>query len=100
MRVIAYKTLRQFGESSPAYADVIEPARAWFQHVSAADWKSPADLKTDLRTASILKDGRAVFNLAGNKYRIVVWINYPFRVVYVRFIGTHKQYDQIDVQTI
>ena len=100
MRVIAYKTLRQFGESNPAYQDVVEPARAWYQHVSLADWKSPADLKADLRTASILKDGRVVFNLAGNKYRIVVWINYPFRVVYVRFIGTHKQYDQIDAQTI
>ena len=100
MRVIAYKTLRQFGESSPAYQDFVEPARAWFQHVTAADWKTPADVKADLRTASILKDGRVVFNLAGNKYRIVVWINYPFRVVYVRFIGTHKQYDQIDAQTI
>ena len=100
MRVIAYKTLRQFGESSPAYQDVVEPARAWYQHVTAADWKTPADVKADLRTASILKDGRVVFNLAGTKYRIVVWINYPFRVVYVRFIGTHKQYDQIDAQTI
>jgi mRNA interferase HigB len=100
MRIIAYKTLKQFWESHPARADVIEPARAWFQHTEAADWKSPADVKADLRTASILKDGRVVFNLAGNKYRLVVWINYPHRVVYIRFIGTHKQYDAIDVQTI
>ena len=100
MRVIAYKTLKQFWESQPAYQDVTESARAWFQHTEAADWKSPADIKADLRTASILKDGRVVFNLAGNKYRLVVWINYPFRVVYIRFIGTHKQYDAIDVQTI
>ena len=100
MRVIAYKTLREFGGSNPAYQDVVEPARAWFRHAAVADWKHPADVKADLRTASILKDGRAVFNLAGNKYRLVVWINYPFRVVYVRFIGTHKQYDQIDAQTI
>jgi mRNA interferase HigB len=50
--------------------------------------------------ASILKDGRAVFNIAGNKYRIVVWINYPYRVVYIRFIGTHRQYDEIDAQTV
>ena len=78
----------------------MEPARAWFRHASVADWKHPAVLKTDLRTASILRDGRVFFNLAGNKYRLVVWINYPFRVVYVRFIGTHKQYDQIDAQTI
>jgi len=54
----------------------------------------------DFGTASILRDGRAVFNIAGNKYRIVVWINYPFRVVYVRFIGTHSQYDRIDAQTV
>ena len=100
MRGIAYRTLRDFGDSSPAYRNVVEPARAWFQHVSSADWKSPADVKADLGTASILKDGRVVFNLAGNKYRLVVWINYPFHVVYVRFIGTHKQYDQIDAQTI
>ena len=100
MRVIAYKTLREFGQSNPAYRDVVEPARAWFRHASVADWKHAADVKADLRTASILRDGRVVFNLAGNKYRLVVWINYPFRVVYVRFIGTHKQYDQIDAQTI
>ena len=100
MRIIAYKTLRQFWESSHSYKDVVEPARAWFQHAEAADWKSPTDVKADLRTASILKDGRVVFNLAGNKYRLVVWINYPFRVLYIRFIGTHKQYDAIDAQTI
>ncbi|MBC7625650.1 MAG: type II toxin-antitoxin system HigB family toxin [Aeromicrobium sp.] len=68
--------------------------------LSSADWKSPAEVKADLGAARILRDGRVVFNLAGNKYRLVVWINYPFRVVYVRFIGTHKQYDQIDAQTI
>jgi len=47
-----------------------------------------------------LRDGRVVFNLAGNKYRLVVWINYPYHVVYIRFIGTHAQYDRIDAQTI
>jgi mRNA interferase HigB len=55
--------------------------------------------KRDIRSASILKDGRVVFNVAGNKYRIVVWINYPYRVVYIRFIGTHRQY-AIDAQSI
>ena len=57
-------------------------------------------VKTTFRNASILKDGRVVFNLAGNKYRLVVWINYPYRVVYVRFVGTHAQYDVIDGQTM
>ncbi|WQH01377.1 type II toxin-antitoxin system HigB family toxin [Rhodopseudomonas palustris] len=73
---------------------------AWFRHVRSADWSRPADLKHDIRTVSILKDGRAVFNIAGNKYRIVVWINYPYRVVYIRFVGTHRDYDAIDAQTV
>ena len=58
------------------------------------------DVKREFGSASILRDGRVVFNIAGNKYRLVVWINYPYRVVYVRFIGTHAQYDRIDAQTI
>ena len=57
-------------------------------------------MKRAIRSASILKDGRVVFNIAGNKYRIVVSINYPYRVVYIRFIGTHRQYDAINAQTI
>jgi mRNA interferase HigB len=61
---------------------------------------TPADLKRAVRSVSILGDGRAVFNVAGNKYRIVVWINYPYRVVYIRFIGTHRQYDVIDAQAV
>jgi mRNA interferase HigB len=63
---------------------------AWFRQVRSADWATPADVKRAVRSVSILRDGRAVFNIAGNKYRIVVWINYPYRVVYIRFIGTHR----------
>ena len=100
MRVIALGTLKAFLDSDPAYADAREPAMAWYRQVRAADWATPADVKTDIRTASILKDGRVVFNLAGNKYRIVVWINYPYRVVYTRVVGTHGRYDEIDAQTI
>ena len=65
-----------------------------------ADWSAPSDIKREFGTASILKDGRVVFNLAGNKYRLVVWVNYAYRVVYIRFIGAHAEYDKIDVQTI
>ena len=65
-----------------------------------AEWATPADVKREIGNASVLKEGRVVFNLAGNKYRIVVWINYPHRVVYVRFIGTHARYDRIDAQHI
>ena len=73
---------------------------AWYRQIKAADWANPAEVKQAILSASILKNGRVVFNIAGNKYRIVVWINYPYRVVYIRFIGTHRQYDAIDAQTI
>ena len=100
MRVIALSTLKAFWEHGPSRLDVREPALAWYRHTLKADSGTPAELKRDIGTASILKDGRAVFNIAGNKYRIVVWINYSYRVVYIRFIGTHAQYDRIDAQTI
>ncbi len=100
MRVIAIATLKAFFESTSVHAAAREPLMAWYRQVKAADWASPADVKRDVRSVSILKDGRAVFNVAGNKYRIVVWINYPYRVVYIRFIGTHRMYDAIDAQTI
>lgn len=100
MRIIALSTLKHFWEASPQYADAIEPILAWYRHALKADWEAPADVKADFGNASILRDGRVVFNIAGNKYRLVVWINYPYRIMYVRFIGTHAQYDAIDAQTI
>jgi mRNA interferase HigB len=100
MRIIALSTLKVFWERNSAYVDAIEPTLAWYRHALKDEWDSPAAVKRDFRNASILKDGRVVFNIAGNKYRLVVWINYAYRVVYIRFIGTHAQYDQIDVQSI
>ncbi len=100
MRVIALSTLKAFVASSPAFRDAKEPILAWYRHVVNANWAAPNDVKRDLCSASILRDGRVVFNLGGNKYRLVVWINYPYRIIYVRFIGTHAQYDRIDAQTI
>lgn len=100
MRVIALSTLKAFWKNHPHYSDAVEPAKAWYQHTLKADWASPAEVKQDFRNASILRDGRVVFNIAGNKYRLVVWINYAYRVVYIRFIGTHARYDKIDAQTI
>ena len=99
MRVISLGTLKVFwarAGNEPAK----QPTLAWYQHVLAADWSKPADVKQDFASASVLKDGRVVFNIGGNKFRIVVWINYAFRVVYIRFIGTHAQYDRIDAQRI
>ena len=100
MRIIALSTLKSFLGRSASYADAREPLMAWYRQVRWADWATPANVRDDIRSVSILKDGRAVFNIAGNKYRLVVWINYPYRVVYIRFVGTHRQYDAIDAQTI
>ena len=100
MRIIALSTLKAFWAKSPRYADCIQPAMAWYQEAKKADWSTPNAVKAQFSSASVLKDGRVVFNIAGNKYRIVVWINYPYRVVYIRFVGTHQQYDEIDAQTV
>lgn len=100
VRIIALSTIKAFVAHGAAHADGREPLMAWYRQVKAADWATPAHVKRDVGTASILRDGRVVFNIAGNKYRVVVWINYPYRVVYIRFIGTHRQYDAIDAQTV
>ena len=97
MRVIAIKPLREFWEKWP---DSEQQLRAWHREAQAADWSTPNDVKARYGKASILKDGRVVFDICGNKYRLVVRINYDFRIVYIRFIGTHKQYDAIDAETI
>ncbi len=100
MRVIALSTLKALWSGKPEYRDAERPTLAWYRDVVQADWTKPADVKVQFGNASILRDGRVVFNIGGNKYRIVVWINYPYRVVYIRFIGTHAQYDAIDVPAI
>lgn len=100
VRIIAVSTLKAFLRRNPAYGDAQDPVMAWVRQVKAADWASPTDVKRAVRSASILKGGRVVFNIGGNKYRVVVWINYPYRVVYIRFVGTHRQYDAIDARTI
>lgn len=100
MRVIARSAIREFLEQDASHADAREALEAWYHHMANADWATPAEIKTQFKSASILLDGRVVFNIAGNKYRAVVWINYAYRVVYIRFIGTHKQYDAIDAQHV
>ena len=104
MRTAGYASVSGRGHLNEAAADRVRPIPRAPDDDNrgrlAADWATPADVRRAIRSPSILKDGRAVFNIAGNKYRIVVWINYPYRVVYVRFIGTHRQYDRFDAQTI
>ena len=97
MRVIKRKTLSDFWEHQPASEQEL---RAWFHEAEHAAWRTPADVKAKYRSASILKDGRAVFNICGNSYRLVARINYTFQIVYIRFVGTHKEYDKIDAQVI
>src|SRR4051812_34759915 len=100
MRVIALRTLRQFWETRPRVREAEAALLAWHAEAERADWADPAEVKAQYRTASVLKSGRVVFNIAGNKFRLVVRINYPYRVVYVRFVGTHAEYDAIDADTV
>jgi len=100
MRVIAKRTLRRFWETHPRGEGARAALEAWHAQAVDADWAQPADVKRQYGDASILKGSRVVFNIAGNRYRLVVKINYPYRVVYVRFIGTHPEYDAIDAETI
>ena len=97
MRVIAKKSLRNFWERRP---DAEEPLLAWYREAEVADWDSPAAVKARFGNASILSNNRVVFNIKGNSYRLVVRINYPYRVVYIRFVGTHAEYDAIDAEEV
>lgn len=97
MRIIALSTLRTFWERHP---DAEVPLRAWYALASRASWKTPADIKAAYRNASFVADSRVVFNIKGNDYRLVVAVRYDRGLMYVRFVGTHRQYDKIDVATI
>ena len=99
MRIIAFRALREFFEK-PDYADSEASLRAWYHDAKTAEWKSSNDLKKQYKNASIVGEGRVVFNIKGNAYRLVVAIDYDFQVIFIRFIGTHKQYDKIDAKKI
>jgi len=97
VRIISRKTLREFWEKHP---DAQQPLQAWYFDVKHSRWKSPKEIKNICRNASFLVDNRVVFNIKGNKYRVVAAVQYDFGVVYIRFVGTHKEYDKIDAATI
>jgi mRNA interferase HigB len=97
MRVIAQKILREFWERQN---DSEGQLKTWYKEASKAVWTSPRDIKSEYPKASILKSGRVVFNLCGNKYRLIVQINYSRRWVFIRFIGTHAEYDKLDANKI
>jgi mRNA interferase HigB len=97
MRVIAKSTLRTFWEKHP---DAEVPLKTWYKIVEKADWRDPHDVKEAYSDLSVVGSNRLVFNIKGNKYRLVVYVVFKFRKVFVRFVGTHQQYDRIDVKTI
>ena len=99
MRVIAKRTLREFWQQKK-YADSEQPLKSWYKIAAKADWGTPADIKAQFAHASIIGKNRVVFNIAGNKYRLIVAVNYDYRIMRVRFVGTHKQYDEINAEEI
>lgn len=99
MRIIARSMLRDFW-ARPNRADARIPLEAWFRDTIKAQWSKPGDIKQAYRNASFIADNRVVFNIAGNKYRLIVHINYEYQTVYTKFIGTHKDYDKIDAANI
>jgi mRNA interferase HigB len=97
MRVIAKKVLRDYWENQ---IDSKEQLKTWYKEASKAIWTSPVELKSEYPRASILKSGRVVFNICGNKYRLIVQINYLRKWVFIRFIGTHEEYNKINADKI
>ncbi len=97
MRIIAKKTLRDFWEK---HTDSEEQLKAWYHETEKANWLTPNDIKKEHKTASFLKNNRVVFNIKGNNYRLIVRINYDYGIIWIRFIGTHAEYDKIDASVI
>jgi len=97
MRIISRRRLVEFWESHP---DAEQPLRAWYTDARRANWKSPAEIKAVYRTASILNNNRVIFNIKGNRYRLVVVVEYSQGKVFIRFVGTHAEYDRMDADSI
>jgi mRNA interferase HigB len=97
MRVIAKKHLVQFWA---IYKDAEHPLKAWYDEALSANWHSPQVIKEQFRNASFIGNNRVIFNIKGNDYRLIVAVAYRFGVVYIKFIGTHAQYDKIDARTV
>lgn len=97
MRVIAKSTLKNFWAH---HADAQGPLESWYEEAVKADWPTPQAVKAQFRHASLCGNNRVVFNIGGNKYRLVVEMQYRAGIVWVKFVGTHAQYDLIDVETV
>lgn len=97
MQIVAVKYLRAFWEK---HQDSEQALKSWVDEAKKASWSQPAQIKEQYRSASILKSKRVVFNIKGNDYRLVVAVAYHYQALYVKFIGTHKEYDAIDAETV
>jgi len=97
MRIIARSTLREYWQKHP---DTGQPLKAWFDDTSRANWKTLSDIKDNYANASIIANNRVVFNIKGNNYRLIVHIRYDISIVFIRFIGTHQEYNKIDATTV
>lgn len=97
MRVISQKTLREFWNN---YPDCEQQLKAWYHEALKSEWNNPNELKQEYPSASILPNNRVVFNIKGNTYRLIVKINYAYQTVWIRFVGTHKDYDKVNAGKI
>ena len=99
MRIISKKKIREYWEN-PSFSDSEQALKAWYEIAKVVTWDTPQDVKDQFGNASIIGDNRVVFNIAGNKYRLIVKFNYPYHIGYIRFVGTHAEYDDIDAEEI
>lgn len=97
MRVIAVSALRSFWTKHP---DAEQALKSWYAEAANATWKQPADIKAVYRNASVLKNRRVVFNIKGNDYRLIVAVAYKLQIVYIKFVGTHQEYDRVDAELV
>jgi mRNA interferase HigB len=97
MRIFSLRTVRDFWNKHP---DAEIPLRTWYKDTLKSKWNNPMDVKQYRRDVSIIANNRVVFNIKGNNYRLIVEIEYSSEVVFVQFVGTHKEYDRVDAATI
>lgn len=97
MRIISRRTLREFWER---HADAEQPLRAWYSEAKRASWESPAEVRSRCATASFVGSDRVIFKIGGNKYRLIVAIRYELGIVFIRFVGTHAEYDRVDARRV
>ena len=97
MQIVSRKTLVTFWEKHP---DAEGPLATWFTAARAAEWKTPQDIRYDFRSADFVGDNRVIFDIGGNKYRLIVNVSYTYKSVLIKFIGTHADYDKINPETI